>query len=55
MSHVMNKENRLPDKEKDKLSPSSQNPTNPKDLKHHCSLLGIAWIRKSMDIFLQVL
>ena len=28
MSHIMNKENRLPDKERDKPPPPSQNPTN---------------------------
>ena len=29
MSHTMNKENRFPDKERDKPPPPSQNPTNP--------------------------
>ena len=29
MSHVMNKDNRLPDKERDKPPPSPQNTTNP--------------------------
>ena len=29
MSHTMNKENRFPDKKRDKPPPPSQNPTNP--------------------------
>ena len=42
VSHLMNKENRPPDKKRDKAAPPSQNPTNPKNLKHQCSSLGIA-------------
>ena len=37
MSHVMNKGNRSPDKERDKPPPPSENPTNPQK-----SPLGIA-------------
>ena len=42
MSHAMNKENRPPDKERDKPPPPTQNPTTLKNLKHQCSPLGIA-------------
>ena len=43
MSHVMNKENRPPDKEKDKPPPPSQNPTkHQKSVKYQCLSLGIA-------------
>ena len=42
MSHVMNMDNRPPDKERVKPPPPSQNPTNPQNLNHNCSSLGIA-------------
>ena len=42
VSHILNKENRPLDKERDKLPPPCQNSTNPKNLKHQCSSLGIA-------------
>ena len=42
MSHIMNKENRPPDKERDKSPPPSQNPGNPQNLKHQSLWLEIA-------------
>ena len=46
MSHVMNKENRPPDKERDKPSPPSQNPTNPQKSKTSVFIVGDSMIKK---------
>ena len=42
MRHIINEENRPRDKERDKPPLPSKNPTDPKNLKHECPLLGIA-------------
>ena len=46
MSYVMNKENRPPVKERDKLSPLSQSPTNPQKSKTTVFIAGDSMIKK---------
>ena len=46
MSHVMNKENRSPVKERDKPPPPSQNPTNPPKSKTTVFIVGDSMIKK---------
>ena len=46
MSHVMNKGNRPPDKERDKPPPPSQNPTNPQKSKTSVFIVGDSMIKK---------
>ena len=46
MSHVMNKGNRPPDKERDKSLPPSQNPTNPQKSKTLMFIVGDSMIKK---------
>ena len=46
MSHVMNKENRPPVKERDKPAPRSQNPTNPQKSKPTVFIVGDSMIKK---------
>ena len=45
-SHIMNKENRPPDKERDKQPPLSQNPTNPQKSKTSVLIVGDSMIKK---------
>ena len=54
MSHIMNKENRPPDKERDIPPPPSQNPTNPPKSKTSVFIVGNSMIKK-VDTFLQIL
>ena len=51
MSHVMNKENRPPDKERDKPPPPSRNPTNPQKSKTSVFIFGDSMI-KNVDGYL---
>ena len=44
--HIMNKENRPPDKERDKAPPLSQNPTNPQKSKASVFIAGDSKIKK---------
>ena len=46
VSHIMNKENRLPDKERDKPPPLSQNLTNPQKSKTSVFIVGDSMIKK---------
>ena len=46
MSHVMNKGNRPPNKERDKPPPPSQNPTNPPKSKTSVFIVGDRMIEK---------
>ena len=46
VSHIMNKENRPPDKERDKPPPPSQNPTNPQKSKTSVFIVGDSMIKK---------
>ena len=46
MSHVMNKENRPPNKERYKPPPPSQNPTNPRKSKTSVFIVGDSMIKK---------
>ena len=45
----MNMENQPTHKERDRPPPPSQNLTTSQNPNHHCSSLGIAWLRKSME------
>ena len=53
MSHIMNKENRPPDKERNKPPPSSQNPTKPQKSKTSAFIVGDSMIKK-VDTFSQI-
>ena len=46
MNHIINKENRSPDKERDKPQPPSQNPTNPQKSKTLVFIVGDSMIKK---------
>ena len=46
VSHIINKENRPPDKERDKPPPPSQNPTNPQKSKTSVFIVGDSMIKK---------
>ena len=46
LSHIINKENRPPDKERDKPPPPSQNPTNPQKSKTSVFIVGDSMIKK---------
>ena len=46
MSHVMNKDNQPPDKERNKPPPPSQNPTNPPKSKPLMFIVGDSMIKK---------
>ena len=46
MSHVMNKDNRPPDKERDKPPPQSQNTTKPQKSKTSVFIVGDSMIKK---------
>ena len=46
VSHIMNKENRAPDKERDKPPPRSQNSTNPQKSKTSVFIVGDSMIKK---------
>ena len=46
MSHVVNEENRPPDKERDKPPPSSKNSTNPQKSKTSVFIVGNSMIKK---------
>ena len=46
ISHVMNKDNRSSYKERDKLRPTSQNPTKPKKFKTSVFIVGDSMIKK---------
>ena len=46
ISHVMNKDNRSSYKERDKLPPTSQNPTKPKKFKTSVFIVGDSMIKK---------
>ena len=46
MSHIINKENRPPDKERDKPPPPSQNPINPQKSKTSVFIVGDSMIKK---------
>ena len=46
MSHVVNNENRPPDKERNKPPPPSQNPTNPQKSKTSVFIVGDSMIKK---------